>query len=147
MPYSHLQPGGWIEQLEMSSFIECDDGSAPEDSILFDWGTRLTKAADKANRPLGVMRTFGESIEKAGFVDIKTKDYKWPIGPWPKDKTLKEAGAVNHQHWLIGMEGYSMWLLTKYGDLVPWTKEEVQVYVAQMRKELSNPRIHVYHRA
>lgn len=131
----------------MSSFIECDDSSAPNDSILFDWGHRLTTAANKAGRPLGIMQTFQDSIEKAGFVDIHTKDYKWPLGPWPRDKTLKEVGSVNHQHWLVGMEGYGMWLLTKYGDPVPWTKEEVQVYVAKMRKELSNPRIHVYHRA
>jgi hypothetical protein len=131
----------------MSSFIECDDGSAPNDSILFDWGRRLTNAANKAGRPLGIMRTFQESIEKAGFMDIHTKDHKWPIGPWPRDKILKEVGYVNYRHWLIGMEGYGMWLLTKYGDPVPWTKEEVQVYVAKMRKELSNPRIHVYHRA
>jgi len=96
--------------------------------------------ADKAGRPLGVMRTFRESIEKP-------KEYKWPIGPWPKDKQLKEAGAVNFQHWLSGMEGYGMWLLTKFGDPVPWTKEEVHVYVAKMRKQLCNPRYHIYHRA
>lgn len=131
----------------MSSFIECDDDSVPEDSLLWGWGPRFTLAADKAGKPLGIMRTFRESIEKAGFEDIHIKEYKWPIGAWPKDKQLKEAGAVNFQHWLSGMEGYGMWLLTKFGDPVPWTKEEVQVYVAKMRKELSNPRFHVYHRA
>jgi hypothetical protein len=93
------------------------------------------------------MRTFSESIEKAGFEDTHIQEYKWPIGPWPKDKQLKEAGAVNFQHWLSGMEGYGMWLLTKFGDPVPWTKQEVPVYVAKMRKELSNPRYHIYHRA
>ncbi|KAJ5688889.1 hypothetical protein N7462_003281 [Penicillium macrosclerotiorum] len=145
--FEHIRPGGWIEQLEMSSFVDCDDGSMPEDSILRGWGPRFTLAADKANRPLGIMRTFRESIEKAGFVDVHIKDYKWPIGPWAKDKQLKEVGAVNFRHWQTGMEGYGMWLLTKFGDPVPWTKEEVQVYVAKMRKELSNPRIHVYQKA
>lgn len=104
-PDSHLQPGGWIKQLEMSTFIECEDDSVPADNILFTGGPRLKMAANKAGRSFEIMRTFQESIERAGFVDIHTKDYKWPIGPWPRDKTLKEVGGVNHQHWLIGMEG------------------------------------------
>ncbi|CEJ59996.1 hypothetical protein PMG11_08593 [Penicillium brasilianum] len=145
--YDHLQPGGWIEQLEMSSFIECDDNSVPADNILFTWGPRITMAANKAGRCFEIMGTLQESIERAGFVDIHTKDYRWPIGPWPKDKTLKEVGDINYKHWLIGMEGYGMWLLTHYGDPVPWMKEEVQVYVAQMRRELSKPRIHTYQKA
>lgn len=88
-----------------------------------------------------------DSIEKAGFKDIRVREYKWPIGPWPKDRQLKDAGMVNFQHWSSGMEGYAMWLLTKFGGPVPWSKEEVQVYVAQMRKELSTAHYHCYHRA
>ena len=131
----------------MSSFIECDDATMPEDSILRSWGPRLTMAAEKSGRALGIMKTFRESIERAGFTEIRIKEYKLPIGPWPRDKQLKEAGAINYHHWMNGMEGYSMWLLTRYGDPVPWEKDEVLVYVAQMRKDLSNPLIHAYHRA
>lgn len=54
---------------------------------------------------------------------------------------------VNHEHWSIGMDGYAMFLFTKFGDPVPWSMEEVQVYVAKLRKELSNPRFHIYHLA
>lgn len=133
--------------MELSAFIECDDGTVPADSLLFSWGPQLALAAKKAGRPQGIMQTMRGSIEKAGFTEIHVLDYKWPIGPWPKDKQLKEAGSVNFQHWISGMEGYSMWLLTKFGDPVPWSKEEVQVYVAKMRNELSTPQYHCYHRA
>ncbi|KAJ5182530.1 hypothetical protein N7492_000146 [Penicillium capsulatum] len=145
--YDHIAPGGWIEQLEISALIECDDDSVPSDNVLYTWGPQLTRAAQKAGRPLGMMQRMGDSIKKAGFTDIRVRDDKWPIGPWPKDKSLKEAGAVNFQHWIAGMEGYSMWLLTRFGHPVPWSKEEVQVYVAKMRKELSNAHFHCYHRA
>jgi len=40
-----------------------------------------------------------------------------------------------------------MYLLTKFGDPVPWSKEEVQVHLAQIRKELNNPRYHIFHKA
>lgn len=52
---------------------------------------------------------------------------------------------VNFQHWVAGMEGWCMWLLTKFGEQEPWTKEEVHVCVA-LRRELQNPYHHVWHR-
>lgn len=88
-----------------------------------------------------------ETIRKAGFVDIHEKNYKWPLGPWPRDQKYKEAGTVNFQHWMSGLEGWCMWLLTKFGSPEPWTQEEVHVYVAKMRAELKNPRFHIYERA
>lgn len=88
-----------------------------------------------------------ESIEKAGFRDVHIKNYKLPIGPWPRDKQLKEAGAANFRHLSEGMEGYCMWLLTKFGEPAPWSMEEVIVYAAEARKQFLDPRNHCYHRA
>lgn len=147
LDHSNLRPGAWIEQVEASPVISTDDGSIPEDSILHSWGINTRDAAKKSGRDLDAIDKMTDSIRKAGFVDIQEKNYKWPIGPWPRDKKYKEAGTVNAQHWLSGMEGWCMWLLTKFGSPVPWTKEEVQVYVANMRKELRTPRYHAYQRA
>jgi hypothetical protein len=88
-----------------------------------------------------------ERIRNAGFVDMREHSYKWPIGPWARDQKYKEAGIVNYQHWLSGMEGWCMWLLTKFGTPEPWTKEDVHVYVAKLRTELKNPHFHIYQRA
>lgn len=145
--YDNLEPGGWFEQIEMDICCRCDDDSVPADNVLFTWGPRFFAAGAKLGKTLNITKTMRSSIEKAGFVEVHEKNDKWPIGPWPKLKTLKEAGMVNLQHWLAGMEGYSMYLLTKYGDPQPWTREEVLVYVAQMRKALTNPRFHAYQRA
>jgi hypothetical protein len=96
---------------------------------------------------MNIIETMRESIEKAGFIDVHEINAKWPLGPWPKEKTMKELGLINLQHWLTGLEGYAMHLFTKYGKPVPWTSEEVQVYIAGIRKELLNPRHHPYQRA
>lgn len=84
------------------------------------------------------------SIEKAGFVDVHEVVYKIPIGPWPKDKLLKEIGQLNYLHWVTGMEGYSMWFLTKFGHPAPWSPDQVRVYLAQVRNELKIPHFHRY---
>lgn len=83
-------------------------------------------------------------IEKAGFVDVHEHLYRVPLGPWAKDRMLKEAGEISYLHWTSGLEGYAMWLLTNYGAPEPWTKDEVQIYLAQVRKELADPKTHAY---
>jgi len=51
---------------------------------------------------------------------------------------------VNLQHWLVGMEEWLFNVLTKYGDPSSWSTDEVLVYVAQMRKALTDPRINAH---
>ncbi|KAJ6110591.1 hypothetical protein N7486_002826 [Penicillium sp. IBT 16267x] len=46
--------------------------------------------------------------------------------------------------WKSGMEGWAMYLLTRYGTPKPWSKQEVQVLVAKARAEVKNPAHHIY---
>lgn len=100
-----------------------------------------------AGRACDTIDTMPDTIRKAGFIEVHEKKYKWPIGAWPRDQRYKEAGTVNFQHWMDGMEGWCMWLLTKFGSPEPWSREQVIFYVAKIRAELKNPRYHIYQRA
>jgi hypothetical protein len=84
------------------------------------------------------------SLQKAGFVEIQEKHYRCPIGPWARDATLKEAGRLHYHHWTTGMEGWAMFMLTKWGVPKPWTREEVLVLLAKVRKELKDPHLHMF---
>jgi hypothetical protein len=86
-------------------------------------------------------------MSKAGFIDIHEKKYTWPIGPWARDQTLKEAGRLHHQQWSIGMEGWALYFLTRWGVPTPWTKDEIQVLIAKARVELNDPKLHMWQRA
>jgi hypothetical protein len=85
------------------------------------------------------------AIESAGFINVHEDLFKCPIGSWPKNKKLKEAGRVNLQHWSSGLDGWAMFLLTKFGAPRPWSADEVRVYVAKVRAELQSPGQHIYH--
>ncbi|KAJ5253238.1 hypothetical protein N7489_003648 [Penicillium chrysogenum] len=137
--YDNLRIGGWIEQVEMSFIVQTDDGSLPPDNVLSHIGPNIIWCGTHAGRPCDTVDTISNSIRKAGYINVHEKTYKWPIGPWPKEKQLKEVGTVNFQHWITGLEGWCMWLFTKFGEPQPWAKEEVHVYVAQLRKELKTP--------
>ena len=67
-------------------------------------------------KPFDIQPRLKQMITDAGFVDVVEHRYKWPIGDWPADPRLKEMGVINARHWLEGIEGWTMRLLTKtYG--------------------------------
>lgn len=44
----------------------------------------------------------------------------------------------------IGLQGYAMFLLTHFGSPKPWTPEEVETLLADMRRDLDNKKMHPY---
>ena len=133
--------------MEAGPFVESDDGTLPADSALASWGNLMKDCGERAGRSTDVILTMASSIRAAGFVDVHEKGYKWPIGPWPREPRIKEAGLINYQHWMSGMEGWAMWLLTKHGAPKPWTKEAVYVFCAKIRSEIKSGKFHAYHKA
>ncbi|KAL2060076.1 hypothetical protein VTL71DRAFT_9898 [Oculimacula yallundae] len=143
--YDNLLPGGWIEEVELDVRVMSDDGSLPPNSLLAGWGPNFLGCATRSGRPLDTQLTMKESIANAGFINVQDKLYKCPLGSWPRDKIYKDAGKINMEHWKMGLEGWAMYLLTKFGEPTPWSSEEVQVYIAQVRNEISQPYLHCYH--
>jgi hypothetical protein len=130
--------------MELDVRVYSDDGTLKPEHVLHGWGNIFIGCSERAGRSLRTHEKMRKAIEKAGFVDVHEQNYKIPLGPWPKDKLLKEAGHLQYAHWNTALEGWAMWLLTHYGEPEPWTKEEVQVYLARVRAELKNPHIHAY---
>ncbi|KAJ5706354.1 hypothetical protein N7536_002043 [Penicillium majusculum] len=142
--YKNLTPGGWIEQIEGHPRIHCSDSSMSPDSSMVQFTEAVFRAGQEWNHPLDTLDTMRTAMEKAGFVDIHEKSYRWPVGPWARDPILKEVGRLHYHQWTAGMEGWGMYLLTKFGVPMPWEKEEVLVLLAKVRKELQDPHIHMW---
>lgn len=43
---------------------------------------------------------------------------------------------------MIGVEGYSMYLLTRFGEPEPWSAEEVNAHLDGVREEMANRKFH-----
>lgn len=140
--YDNLKPGGWIEQAEVDVRARSDDGSLTPDALLFGWGDNFIGCTQRAGRPCTTQETMRGRIEEAGFVNVHEQEYKCPIGGWPKDKQLKDAGRLNFVQWTVGLEGFAMWLLTNFGAPKPWSPDEVRAYVEKVREEFKNPNLH-----
>ncbi|QDS72871.1 hypothetical protein FKW77_007448 [Venturia effusa] len=138
--FKALKPGAYFEQAEISVFPKSDDGSLVG-TFLDTWGPMAIECGEVFGKSFGIAEHTEELMKKAGFVNVRYQTFKWPIGPWPKDPGLKRIGAYNRMAWEDGMEGWAIYLFTNY---LGWKKEEVDILIARVRKELRDSKIHAY---
>jgi len=83
-------------------------------------------------------------LQDAGFEDVKLADEIVPIGPWPRNRRLKEIGRYFLSNMLEGgVENYTLMLFTKAG----WNETSVRAMLGGVRRELLDPGIHAFTRA
>ncbi|KAF5543247.1 heat shock 70 kDa 12B [Fusarium phyllophilum] len=76
--YRVCTPGGWVESVEADIHFRSDDGTAEEQEV-YKLCNKLYEEGGKAiGRTFFVHELQPKGMEEAGFVDIKTADYKWP---------------------------------------------------------------------
>ncbi|KAK1749537.1 S-adenosyl-L-methionine-dependent methyltransferase [Echria macrotheca] len=137
------RPGGWVESGEVEVDFVSDDGTVKQDSSLALWGKMCNETGKKIGRPFTVL-TDGlqrEGMEKAGFVDIKTVEYKLPVGGWPQDFKLAEVGQFVKLTLENDLEGYSTFM---WNQVLQWGADEYQIFLMGTRKELKDRGIHSY---
>lgn len=157
--YEATKPGGYTEFQDYNLRIYSEDGSLTPKHAEREWndlGCGACVSFGKDPEP-------GPKIEgwmkDAGFVDVYHERFRLPIGPWPKDKHLvslldfpceipgsranvspqKTIGAWNLVTLEDGLEGMTLRLLTQ---VLGWKSEEVQVLLANVRKDFRDPKIH-----
>ncbi|KAL8783544.1 MAG: hypothetical protein Q9213_004534 [Squamulea squamosa] len=139
--YRHTKPGGYFELQELDCRFTSDDNTLLETHNLSYWSRLIVEAAVKYNRPIPRYTDYVGWFEKAGFTDIRQVVFKSPTNPWPKNKTLKDAGKFQLLAHTEGLEGVSLGLLTRG---LGWRAEEVKVLIAKCRPELKDRGIHSY---
>ena len=64
-----------------------------------------------------------------------------PIGTWAKDRKLKIIGAYQREQVILSLQAYVPGLL---GRILGWSNEECQILIAEVTRELRDPKIHLY---
>ncbi|KAF5646872.1 methyltransferase [Fusarium sp. NRRL 52700] len=149
--YRCLKPGGYVESHEALSRMDCDDGSITEKSAMHQWGKFFVEGGKKIGRSFTIVEDGVQksAMEKAGFVNREERDFKAsdsfpvPIGGWPKDPKMKEIGKFAQATLEQDIEGYVLFMAN---TVEGWTKEEVEVYISMLRRELRQGNMHPYYR-
>ncbi|KAF5701534.1 methyltransferase domain-containing protein [Fusarium mundagurra] len=137
--YRNLEPGGYIEVQDNVYPLASDDGTIHNTNIL-KWSELMLNAANEVGRSITVASKFKSMLEDAGFIDIIEIKKKIPMNQWPRDPLYKELGNWSCYMLRSGLDGISMGLLTKLG----LTMDEVNVFLAEVRRDLIRTEIHGY---
>ncbi|KAI8291170.1 hypothetical protein K4K57_007656 [Colletotrichum sp. SAR 10_99] len=139
--FNHLTPGGYFELQEADLFPTSDDGTLKDDSPLMKCTDLMYEASVKFGRPFQQIPPLVRMMEDTGFVDVKLNRFKWPTNSWPKDPRYKELGIWANENLTSGLEGFCMAPFTRAHD---WTREEVLVFLVDVRKNMNDRSIHAY---
>ncbi|KAK7734302.1 hypothetical protein SLS53_007952 [Cytospora paraplurivora] len=141
--YTALKPGAWLESFEGSPHMVSDDGTVPEKSAISQWGKFYEEGGNAMGRSFlvvdkGIQK---KAMEEAGFVDIHEWEFKAPVGSWPRDKKLKNIGQWAQTALESDIEGYVLFIASVVAG---WSREEILVYIAQLRREIRSGKHHAY---
>jgi hypothetical protein len=79
-------------------------------------------------------------MEQAGFTNVTRLNFKLPIGPWPKDENLRQAGLSL----VTQLEGYHGLSANIFLDLLGYTVYQLEILLMEWRQEIKTKAIHSY---
>jgi hypothetical protein len=120
-----------------------DDNTLPprEDSAYVEVCATFQEIAEQIGASPDAPLSYRSWLEQAGFIDIHEQGFKVPTSPWPRDPRLKKIGAFELVNVMAGAQAF---LLRGYTANLGRTREELEVLLAQMRKELVTLKFHSY---
>lgn len=130
-----------MESQEFYPSIYCDDGTMPADWPMLKWAKLHDEAAMNMGRPLRIANKMKRWYQEQGFVNVREEVYKIPINSWPKDPQFKLIGKFHERNLLDGLQGLS---LAFFHRGLGWTKDEIEVYLVNVRKALQDRSVHAY---
>lgn len=118
-----------------------DDGSLPADAALVRFAGLLEGAGAKFGRRFVVASELRELMLDAGFEGVSLSRYKWPMNDWPRDPRYKELGAWNLHNGMAAADGLALAPLTRAHG---WSREQVEVFLVDVRRDMRDRRYHTY---
>ncbi|TEA10617.1 Secondary metabolism regulator LAE1 [Colletotrichum sidae] len=141
--YKALKPGGWLELQDIVPEYKCDDATMPPSEQYTPAKTLdlITEGLAHLGVDLRAGNSHAGRIEAAGFRSLMHDIKKVPVGSWPKDAHLKSIGSYAHAMIYDGLHGNTIGSFTRG---LGWSPEEVEVFLVQVRKEMTDNAVHPY---
>ncbi|OCL11851.1 S-adenosyl-L-methionine-dependent methyltransferase [Glonium stellatum] len=137
----HLKPGAWIECQEVKHAPECEDGTmAPDNPMALYWDY-VRQGLVNIGVDLLITTKLSQMMRDAGFVNVTERVFYTPIGPWPRNRALREVGLYWRAVLMEGLEAIALGPLTRG---LGWRKEEIEVFLVSVRKAYLDRSTHAF---
>ncbi|KAJ4285944.1 hypothetical protein N0V88_008205 [Collariella sp. IMI 366227] len=138
------KPGGWLEHQDESALWRAENKEIAENSAMGQWEKVFDEGGKRFGRTFRVLQDDlqRKGMEAAGFVDITVKDFKCPIGEWPRDPKQREVGLYAKYCLEGDLPGYCNYI---WGAVMGWSPIEIQVYLAHLRREMKDSTLHTWY--
>ncbi|PFH57466.1 hypothetical protein XA68_15029 [Ophiocordyceps unilateralis] len=138
--YPRIKTGGWVEFQDIIPQIFCDDGTMNDDDAL----RLFHEAAFQGLRrfgcdPLRAVR-LGETLQEAGFADVRSTTKTIPISTWPRDGQMKTLGLLMETVMLESLAALAAKPLAALG----LSSEQRQGLLEHAEKSLVDNTVHRY---
>ncbi|KAH0422638.1 hypothetical protein CcaCcLH18_12716 [Colletotrichum camelliae] len=138
---TNLKPGGYFELQELEVYPRSDDSSLKPECALSRCMSHVHKAFQVFGRSFQEIPRLVAIMQEVGFVDAQLRLFKWPSNSWPKHPKFKELRFWNNENINNGFEAITMAPFTR---ALGWTREEVQDFLPNVRRDLNDKSIHAY---
>ncbi|CAM1507862.1 Fc.00g047100.m01.CDS01 [Cosmosporella sp. VM-42] len=138
--YDHLNPGGWVEFQEAIIQFRCIDSSL-DGTVLEKWNEHLRDGIRNLGRDVYAPLRCREYLLDAGFENVEQRKFVIPTSPWAKGTDEKTLGFMQMKSNLAGIPALTQWVFAKG---LQWQREQVEVFLVDVRKELMDRGIHAY---
>ncbi|ORY56381.1 S-adenosyl-L-methionine-dependent methyltransferase [Pseudomassariella vexata] len=137
---NNLNPGGWAELQDVIAEFKTFDRTI-EGTALQQWNRLMVEGVRNLGRDMRAARSNKRRMEEAGFQNIVEHRLPIPVNHWPRGAQHKNLGRDQMRSALDGIQAPTIQVLSKG---LGWSREEAEVFLINVRKEIQNPHIHSY---
>lgn len=131
--YQALEPGGWLEMQEFNH-RPVFYGETSKRSAIKKYCDLIVQGAQSQGISVTGFSEMKNLMTARGFVNIEEKRFIWPLGTWAKGRHHRNLGILLKQNFLMVVEALALRPLSHLG----WSQEEIQVLLAEVRRELQD---------
>lgn len=95
----------------------------------------------RIGRDLSGSQRWGDYMREAGFEDVTEHRVFVAVNTWPRGEKNKLLGAISLQNLSEGIASLST---AVFARVLGWSKERIEVFLAGVRNDLKNKKIHAY---
>ncbi|CAK7218561.1 hypothetical protein SEUCBS140593_003588 [Sporothrix eucalyptigena] len=139
--FDFLKPGGYVEIMETLMIIEAIDDSLQK-TVLPRWHQLISDGVKRIGRgdPMVPLKT-KQWLAEIGFVNVTEKKFAVPANGWARGDEQKIRGHLMMTNLLEAAQGITMSICMKVWG---WSKEEVEVFLVDVRAALKDRSNHGY---